>query len=196
MTQDERKVIELALEALKKARRKILTIEECHAAIMFIKEALAQPEQEPVDYCGIHYLPEPCAQCAKEHEGYNTPPRRTEQEPVAFEAFNAWMHYNLPVGTVIGHSGWWADKIYSRFMKNTTPPQPEKPDQDEVDIRSRLYQRIHELETQLAQPEQKYTVHRNPWTGKATYTCNSCGCDDFRSEHGAYAHKCSNEIKD
>ena len=46
-----------------------------------------------------------------------------EQEPVAFEAFNAWMHYNLPVGTVIGHSGWWADKIYSRFMKNTTPPQ-------------------------------------------------------------------------
>ena len=32
--------------------------------------------------------------------------------------------------------------------------QPEQ-DQDEVDIRSRLYQRIHELETQLAQPEQK-----------------------------------------
>ena len=31
--------------------------------------------------------------------------------------------------------------------------QPEQ-DQDEVDIRSRLYQRIHELETQLAQPEQ------------------------------------------
>ena len=42
-----------------------------------------EPEQEPVDYCGIHYLPEPCAQCAKEHEGYNTPPQRTEQEPVA-----------------------------------------------------------------------------------------------------------------
>ena len=32
--------------------------------------------------------------------------------------------------------------------------QPEQ-DQDEVDIRSRLYQRIHELETQLAQPEQE-----------------------------------------
>ena len=45
MTNEERKVFELALEALKKARRKILTIEECHAAIMFIKEALAQPEQ-------------------------------------------------------------------------------------------------------------------------------------------------------
>ena len=32
------------------------------------------------------------------------------------------------------------------------PKEPEQ-DQDEVDIRSRLYQRIHELETQLAQPE-------------------------------------------
>ena len=32
--------------------------------------------------------------------------------------------------------------------------QPEQ-DQDEVDIRSRLYQRIHELETQLAQTEQE-----------------------------------------
>ena len=31
-----------------------------------------------------------------------------------------------------------------------------QPDQDEVDIRSRLYQRIHELETQLAQPERDY----------------------------------------
>jgi len=30
-----------------------------------------------------------------------------------------------------------------------------QPEQDEVDIRSRLYQRIHELETQLAQPEQE-----------------------------------------
>ena len=30
-----------------------------------------------------------------------------------------------------------------------------QPDQDEVDIRSRLYQRIHELETQLAQPKQE-----------------------------------------
>ena len=35
--------------------------------------------------------------------------------------------------------------------------QPKKLDQDEVDIRSRLYQRIHELETQLAQPEQTNT---------------------------------------
>ena len=39
--------------------------------------------------------------------------------------------------------------------KHLQAPQPKEPDQDqdEVDIRSRLYQRIHELETQLAQPE-------------------------------------------
>ena len=56
-----------------------------------------------------------------------------EQEPVAFEAFNAWMHYNLPVGTVIGHSGWWADKIYSRFIKNATPPQRKPLKFEEMD---------------------------------------------------------------
>ena len=43
--------------------------------------------------------------------------------------------------------------------KHLQAPQPKEPeqDQDEVDIRSRLYQRIHELETQLAQPEQTNT---------------------------------------
>ena len=53
--------------------------------IKAIDEALAQPEQEPVAYCDIHHLPEPCVQCAKEHEGYNIPPqpKETEQEPVA-----------------------------------------------------------------------------------------------------------------
>lgn len=41
------------------------------------------------------------------------------------------------------------------YIEPKLPPQSEKLDQDEVDIRSRLYQRIHELETQLAQPEQE-----------------------------------------
>lgn len=45
MTPQERKVFELVLEALRKARRKVLTTEECHAVIMSIKEALAQPDQ-------------------------------------------------------------------------------------------------------------------------------------------------------
>jgi hypothetical protein len=43
------------------------------------------PVQEPVAYCEIHYLPEPCAQCSKEHEGYNTPPAAQPapvQEPI------------------------------------------------------------------------------------------------------------------
>lgn len=44
MTQ-EREVLRMALEALRKARRKILTTEECHSVIMSIKEALAQPDQ-------------------------------------------------------------------------------------------------------------------------------------------------------
>ena len=51
------------------------------SAITSLRQAIAGLEsQEPVAYCEIHHLPEPCAQCAKEHEGYNThPPQRTEQ---------------------------------------------------------------------------------------------------------------------
>ena len=37
-----------------------------------------------------------------------------------------------------------------------------QPDQDEVDIRSRLYQRIHELETQLAREEQEPVALQYP----------------------------------
>ena len=71
MTKDE--ALKMALEALEKSHTCPLLPDDCAEAITAIKEALAQPEQEP----------------------------------------------------------------------------------DEVDIRSRLYQRIHELETQLAQPEQE-----------------------------------------
>ena len=41
--------------------------------------------------------------------------------------------------------------------KHLQAPQPKEPeqDQDEVDIRSRLYQRIHELETQLDKLKEK-----------------------------------------
>jgi len=59
-----------ALEALKKARRKILTTEECHATITILDKALKQDQGEPVVYCEIHHLTEPCVQCTKEHEGY------------------------------------------------------------------------------------------------------------------------------
>lgn len=47
-------------------------------AITSLRQAIAEAEkQEPVAYCEIHHLPEPCVQCEKEHEGYNThPPQR------------------------------------------------------------------------------------------------------------------------
>jgi hypothetical protein len=38
--------------------------------------------------------------------------------------------------------------------------------------------------------EKPYTVVRNAWTNKLTYTCNSCGKTDFRSEHAARFHTC------
>jgi hypothetical protein len=43
--------MKMALEALRKARRKILTTEECHATITFLNNALAKQEQgEPVGW--------------------------------------------------------------------------------------------------------------------------------------------------
>ena len=56
-----------------------------------------------------------------------------------------------------------ADSDSERELVATIKEALAQPDQDEVDIRSRLYQRIHELETQLAQPEQApvaWTVQR------------------------------------
>lgn len=44
MTQ-EKEALKLALEAFRKARRKVLTTEECHSVIMSIKETLAQPQR-------------------------------------------------------------------------------------------------------------------------------------------------------
>jgi hypothetical protein len=41
-----------------------------------------------------------------------------------------------------------------------------------------------------APAEKPYTAVRNAWTGKATYTCNTCGETDFRSEHAARFHIC------
>ena len=55
-----------------------------------------------------------------------------------------------------------------------------QPDQDEVDIRSRLYQRIHELETQLAQPEQEPVK-------MVAYNCTCGRTMKFESVHGVVA---------
>jgi hypothetical protein len=54
---------------------------DCYRVIGKLLKTIAELEsQKPVAYCEIHHLPEPCVQCEKEHEGYNTaPPQRTEQ---------------------------------------------------------------------------------------------------------------------
>jgi hypothetical protein len=77
------------LEAMKKGVDGQTSI-EMDEAITSIRQAIREHamyevqrlgqeiEQEPVAHCEIHHLPEPCVQCAKEHEGYNThPPQRT-----------------------------------------------------------------------------------------------------------------------
>ena len=113
MTNEERKVFELALEALQDYVDEHGPWSDDSGAQYVLrvgKEALAQPEQEPVANVVLR-------------DGLPTLLANNQIKPTD-------------------------ERLY------TTPPQPEKPDQDEVDIRSRLYQRIHELETQLAQPEQ------------------------------------------
>ena len=145
MTQDERKVIEMALEALETAES---CIDGYHGdayllidtSITAMKELLAQPEQEYGVVAGIG-------------KGVEIPA---------------------------------CVKYY--YIEPKLPPQPEKPDQDEVDIRSRLYQRIHELETQLAQPEDK--------------KCENCGefgecCQDAQPEQElvVWVDSLFNEIK-
>ena len=56
--------------------------------------------------------------------------------------------------------------VLKEAMERTPRPKEPEQDQDEVDIRSLLYQRIHELETQLAQPKQEPV-------GEA-YLCDEC----------------------
>jgi hypothetical protein len=59
--------------------------------------------------------------------------------------------------TTTGHL-WFSNPQNSSWTPLYTHSQP---DQDEVDIRSRLYQRIHELETQLSKQEQEPVAYVN-----------------------------------
>ena len=63
-----------ALEALKKARRKILTTEECHATITFLDKALKQ-EQEPTS--GFF-----SRDAMKEHSDFHPQTKAGQGEPV------------------------------------------------------------------------------------------------------------------
>ena len=94
-TEMSKEVLKLALEALELHGKQYPHMVKgyCLDAIAAIKQALEQPVQEPVAYCEIHYLPEPCAQCSKEHEGYNTPPAAPAQE---FVCSTGLCHYRKP----------------------------------------------------------------------------------------------------
>ena len=120
MTPQERKVIELALEALEKSQQ-ILNeyMTECvtarqanNEAITAMKELLAQPEQEPVAWIeqewsgsGLRHLHferrEPTVRDEVMNPVwtplYTTPPQRTEQEPVAFKCGDATVYIKPPV---------------------------------------------------------------------------------------------------
>ena len=70
-----------------------------------------------------------------------------------------------------------ADSDSERELVATIKEALAQPDQDEVDIRSRLYQRIHELETQLAQPEQEpvaQCTESDSWNCKYCRKTESC----------------------
>ena len=96
MTQDERKLIEMALKALEVAKQHIWLGDKAgveanikaHQTIIFIKEALAQPEQEPVEIpdCGeAGHADGACGnrECLPSFRRNTTPPQRkplTSQE--------------------------------------------------------------------------------------------------------------------
>ena len=111
MTNEERKVIELAIEWIEKQPKETpeskYDVDTRYVVLRELEAALAQPEQEYGVVAGVGKGVE------------------------------------IPAGV----------KYY--YIEPKLPSQPKEQDQDEVDIRSRLYQRIHELETQLAQSEQE-----------------------------------------
>ena len=59
---------------------------------------------------------------------------KPELNPVEWDEFAKWMHREVPSGTVIGDSGWWASKIYSCFIQNIAPQKHEFKDltQDQI----------------------------------------------------------------
>ena len=48
------------------------------------------------------------------------------QEPAAWQDFTEWMHREMPSGTVIGDSGWWASRIFRKFIAPQPAPDVER----------------------------------------------------------------------
>jgi len=80
-----------ALEALKKARRKILTTEECHATITFLDKALKQ-EQEPTS--GFF-----SRDAMKEHSDFHPQPKQEQGEPATLEEIRKAMIFGIALYT-------------------------------------------------------------------------------------------------
>ena len=136
MTNEERKVIELAIEWIEKQPEETpeskYDVDTRYVVLRELEAALAQPEQEYGVVAGVGKGVE------------------------------------IPAGV----------KYY--YIEPKLPSQPKEPDQDEVDIRSRLYQRIHELETQLARGEQEPVK-------MVAYNCTCGRTMKFESVHGVVA---------
>jgi hypothetical protein len=75
---------------------------------------------------------------AKAHEAASDEANKTLSKEIAelrnlleeskvpeFAEFNKWMNKELPSGTIVGDAGWWAARIYKRFMQS----QPKEPKQ-------------------------------------------------------------------
>ena len=137
MTPQEKKVIELALEALENNRQTHNYCEDTWYSCPKHEEGCANESEGDECNCGAD---EANAEIDNAITATKELLAQPEQEPVA------WYDKD---GVITANPIEFSQPLY------TTSPQPEKLDQDEVDIRSRLYQRIHELETQLAQPEQE-----------------------------------------
>ena len=97
--------------------------------ISTLREALAQPEQKPVafvirnasgqihmtDHDGNSFdMSKFVGQCLYTHPA---------TIPEGWQQFNEWMHNEMPSGTIIGDAGWWASRIYKRFI---AAPKPEE----------------------------------------------------------------------
>ena len=137
MTNEERKVFELALEALLKTQNEGFNLpgSAIREAITAIKEALAQPEQEPVAVVDVHEFYDNCANFSLlqklpkgKHTLYTTPPQRKpltdEWVPVTQKLLNEqhpWLYQPMWIamkgGVVVqGYYEWRQGRNPDRFI--------------------------------------------------------------------------------
>ena len=182
MTPQERKVIELALEALWTTANP-----KAEDAIKALEKALAQPEQEPVAWIhnfidggisigkrpadlnrhpdrwtALYKEPKPCPTCEAlartvmlDQTSHDTaPPQRKEPEKEKKPAAKIYVQLSKSGGLVA--SVWWLDQGLSvgNYDLYTTPPQ-RKPLTDE--------QILHFVDTHVGAPSMAYPLDNSDW---------------------------------